>query len=1491
MDVLSAMDHFHGVFPKWDALAVGDIISFVAKTIVLNNQGRHLVCPIDCPSMKVVISGELPQVSDTFSFVAVQVVTIQSFVCCRLPDASHALPVAPCLGDDLKLVVELCSGVGAFSSISSLLGCHVVAGVDQNPRWEGLFRSLHQEDSKFLIGDIADHDIVKQLHWLGANHAIVLAGVSCQPYSSAGDGLGFQDIRSQSLPKALLTTWLLQSPICVLECVEGIRKYPEVTELLENFCRKAGFCLREKVLHLDHGWCAKRSRWFAILTSQLIGPIEVPDFPANESFRLIQNVMPRIVQWPQSDMDQLCLSLYELTKFGEYAKGGIESCYLCLSGVLPTVLHSAGGQLYPCRCGCRKALSLARLGARGLFCTLVPLDSGVFHENEHRRHCRYLHPIEAFYLNGGSPKVNWGDDLRLGLAAVGQCVSPLQALWVVGHVVQKVHAFLGIQPFDPHQALQEHIRQIVSEGQTIWPPQVSMQPSIEAHTTGNDGLCEFSILDESSDTHVLFRAPKEAKLAEFVAAQKHLEPCEDVIMSGFDLQTQLISQDPETLVFNRIERPVQQSQIPCPCEEVNTVESQLVAADIEVGEKRAPLLEEGVPEPPLCALDSQGLLSLPAPLLMIVGGLQGLKRQMVTKEQRMTILSHQGDLCADDELSFHLGAIAKQAPDEQKIVVWDPLVVSSVVRSCCMRPIEEYAKQLEKGSTVITAVLIEQHWYPLVWRWDHDGLHAFSSGLAFNFSLALQMLTKEVCRCLKLEVRPVKNRPVKFLVDRQCGAMAISFIRQLVMGTAFVNTAQELSTEHHMLRQAFANQLTELVSRPWVWGQGEDWVQKLTSLLQEHGVPLSDTAARAQMIVDKLGTPNVSKAMQGPQPWRELKNLANQVVPMIQLISHSELQEVIRKRASSGHPVGTKAQKSKSKGKGKGKGQQQSLDPTLLRVETGVFICGNQSPLSQIELTKVGPNASGVVLLSLQDAMPYLKGGRPISQGGLMFLVLDAGDSKFPTPIVPEQLRIPVICVRNGEPLLVDVWGFQLGAMQVSKQVSSNRFEVVSVSSCVIKIAVYRDQIGLSWKDFIPHPLQHIFGLVPILRPCDDQECDGSCEAWHPSPSYQLADPLLEVWGKQWMMLNFTQSNPEGAQCFTIHVRLPACVLKQIQSYSGVGGLFLEPKAVDGKQPSSEYHVVWLPRASLEEVQVYKRTVKGVVGLARMGGKLGLRCATSDAEVVHALVKPSSSFLPAGRKLFFLLGPVPFGTLKQSVADAVASIGWQARPIQPVPTTRQVHGVLWKLQAVAPPPKNVIIGSHGEMVITSMDQPNIQTKQESSIVGANRTLKLCAQSSQDVGGDPLQTNDPWASYVKPPSQAMPARVIASDPVEDFEKRMVDAVLQRLPKESMEVDSDQGGGDDSRVQMLETQLKSLQENQVQLHHMVVSQGENHGRQIDQLSQQQHRLESAVGEQSSNLQQFQCQFRAQLDQQQGQLDNLFQQQMSRLEELLAKKQRTD
>ena len=183
-----------------------------------------------------------------------------------------------------------------------------------------------------------------------------------------------------------------------------------------------------------------------------------------------------------------------------------------------------------------------------------------------------------------------------------------------------------------------------------------------------------------------------------------------------------------------------------------------------------------------------------------------------------------------------------------------------------------------------------------------------------------------------------------------------------------------------------------MATRPWTWGRGDQpWKRQLMDLLATHGVPQDSTQERASMIIEKLGEMHVIQAMKNKAPWKELKWLATNRVPMIQLIKPSELEEVIRKRVAENKPVGNRQQK-KGKGKGKGKSTASNpkmIDPSVLRLETGVFVC-NDFDLQQITMEQIGPAASGVALCRQEEAEPFLRSGRQISSGALAIIVVDA---------------------------------------------------------------------------------------------------------------------------------------------------------------------------------------------------------------------------------------------------------------------------------------------------------------------------------------------------------------------------------------------------------------------------------------------------------------------------------------------------------------------
>ena len=72
----------------------------------------------------------------------------------------------------------------------------------------------------------------------------------------------------------------------------------------------------------------------------------------------------------------------------------------------------------------------------------------------------------------------------------------------------------------------------------------------------------------------------------------------------------------------------------------------------------------------------------------------------------------------------------------------------------------------------------------------------------------------------------------------------------------------------------------------------------------------------------------------------------------------------------------------------------------------------------------------------------------------------------------------------------------------------------------------------------------------------------------------------------------------------------------QVQHFSGHDGVFLEPKSIDGRNPSPEFTVIWMPKVEEAQLLVQRQTVAHVVGMARLGHKMGLRCRTEHAAEV-----------------------------------------------------------------------------------------------------------------------------------------------------------------------------------------------------------------------------------------------------------------------------------
>jgi hypothetical protein len=289
----------------------------------------------------------------------------------------------------------------------------------------------------------------------GGFYCMLAAGVSCNAHSQLG---GMDDPRSSSLPKTLNLGWLLQSVVILLECVPQMMQDAQVQAMLTSFARSTGYRLTQTVLRLSDAWVSRRDRWFALLMAPALGPCELPAMPQIGLCNVPRDLMPVYAKCSAEDLTQLHLNLYELAKYYRYSSGGMERQWFDLDAKTPT--------LYMCACGCRQALNESRLQQRGLLGILVPLGQFLVHGNQQMEEVRYLHPDEMWGLLGGDMNVDFGSNLRLAMAGIGQCVAPLTALWIFCHLRRHLDVFFGkAEVLDPVQVLTGYAKHVMAQCQ------------------------------------------------------------------------------------------------------------------------------------------------------------------------------------------------------------------------------------------------------------------------------------------------------------------------------------------------------------------------------------------------------------------------------------------------------------------------------------------------------------------------------------------------------------------------------------------------------------------------------------------------------------------------------------------------------------------------------------------------------------------------------------------------------------------------------------------------------------------------------------------------------------------------------------------------------------------------------------------------------------------------------------------------------------------
>ena len=861
-------------------------------------------------------------------------------------------------------------------------------------------------------------------------------------------------------------------------------------------------------------------------------------------------------------------------------------------------------------------------------------------------------------------------------------------------------------------------------------------------------------------------------------------------------------------------------------------------------------------------------ISLPLAFVMPpVSEVHLLLRPAVTCRERARLLCRQQARLADDQIAYALREL--RAKLDTPLAVLEPAHLLAAVQQRKDTVLRELLApiRLAANFVVVSALPLGGHWVTFAWVCDADRVAAWNSYAIRQWddmiSTANWLLSHALQR--SLDQYRFLDGPVRPLHGPHCGQFALDDLDCFVRGVPFRQDAAILRHYAQLPAGLLPPSNAGLVPLPTCIASGQDLLEAgLATTLRTRGVPEGQARARAVAAIQALGAGRLQQAMQSKAPWKELKALANQASPIFQLVLPSELELAVKAKSADGRPIQSKRkQRQPPPFAVQTSRKQHACLPALdsLCIPTGVFT-SSVGDLEHLPPSAIGPTATGVVILGVEEALPYTQVSRPVSSSALGLLVPGPQDVDGAT-LPGVRLRFTAKLLATGEPVLLSASLFQLGCVEACKYQPQQVATVEITPSVVAKFTLFRDEALIDWQEVVRAPVKALLDGMPQLRTCRQVGC--GCNQWHGTSGPGEPQALLEIWGRAFQKHTAKPELPAAAAQFVVFLRLPASLLPTVLAASGVAGIYCEPREPVQRLTSADFKVVWLSKVSLADARLLRQTHTEVVGLARVGDRHGLRCAAKDEEALHNHIRPDIPFLPQGARFVYHSGPWPPGTQKGAITKLLSSIQWRARAVQPLPGN-DGHGAWWVLHAASPPAQTVVHTQEGELLLVEQKaKTSVMPVPPPAMVAARATLQSFRPHALV---DPLTVADPWAEAAAARHRAPPGLgpLASLESVQEMKAEVEKAVLSKVRKEPLdsEVSADVAASvERSILAKLRPQLQDATSSAQQALHKV-----------------QH-LEGTVQEVARKV-----------DSQEHSLRELFSEQMSKIEELLGgKRQRQE
>ena len=362
---------------------------------------------------------------------------------------------------------------------------------------------------------------------------------------------------------------------------------------------------------------------------------------------------------------------------------------------------------------------------------------------------------------------------------------------------------------------------------------------------------------------------------------------------------------------------------------------------------------------------------------------------------------------------------------------------------------------------------------------------------------------------------------------------------------------------------------------------------------------------------------------------------------------------------------------------------------------------------------KVEGSSQGVILLSNQDASPWLNVPRPLMPDAFGVITLEK-PLEYQGP-EPEAITFPATD-DIGRQVVLRGYLWQLGEEDIKFKVATATNEPPVQDSIVVSVVVWKDEA----------PQQVWAGLEKnFIRTVKEQLGVDSTS-------------LLQVWGRVFFV-NSTRCDfmlAASAQCF---LRIHKSVVEGILGKSGVNGIYTVAKA-DNHLPHPDWSVIWL--GTHMQCVLAAQKIPNHSGIVRGRNSWGIRCHQSKFSSISKELRPDlkEHEAPLAVTKLFKIDPIPVGISDPDLVGWGKQVGWNFRIVKRLGKSAVLVG------SDASPPEGFISLQGNVVLVKEINTNKAGGKVGPQIAGPRGRIPGKKLSQQKSIANP---DDPWEGATLP----------------------------------------------------------------------------------------------------------------------------------------------